>query len=325
MIQRIAICLIIAIGLTVVNAQTTINLRGKVSNKAGNPVSNAIVTLVKQGISDTTGADGMYAIAGGTGVQLPLLMPQNQFISMSNGFVIFSLPAPSPVKVEIFDTKGDLIKREVKQNAITGFYRFKIEENAHASKLLIIKASIGQDQVILRYLPVHNSMYAVRNGAGSGVGVEKNGFVKLAAVNDTLKTTAPNYKTQITAITSYDQLVNITLDTAGGGGVKPSAGCLRSHPEGKIGSTSSVCRTTTIRTRPIGCGSRSTASAVRLRAWPTLRAMSITESGNLRIRPARRGPRYSARPKVWYRLSWVGRPRWVGTTKAVLTSSFSAQ
>jgi polyhydroxybutyrate depolymerase len=225
MIQRIAICLIIAIGLTVVNAQTTINLRGKVSNKAGNPVSNAIVTLVKQGISDTTGADGMYAIAGGTGVQLPLLMPQNQFISMSNGFVIFSLPAPSPVKVEIFDTKGNLLKREVKQNAITGFYRFKIEENAHASKLLIIKASIGQDQVILRYLPVHNSMYAVRNGAGSGVGVEKNGFVKLAAVNDTLKTTAPNYKTQITAITSYDQLVNITLDTAGGGGVKPSAGC----------------------------------------------------------------------------------------------------
>ena len=225
MYKRIVTSIFILIGLTV-NAQTTINLRGTVSNKAGQPIANAIVALVKQGISDTTGADGMYTIVSGTGVRLPLLMPQNQFISLSNGFVIFSLPAPSPVKVEIFDTKGNLLKRELKQNAVTGFYRFKIAENARAraSKLLIIKASIGQDQVTLRYFPVHKSNYRVSNTNESGMLVERNNFVKLAAVDDTLKTSAANYKTQVTPVTSYDQQVNITLDTVSGD-VKPSSGC----------------------------------------------------------------------------------------------------
>jgi hypothetical protein len=223
--QRIAICLFIAIGLTV-SAQTTVNLRGTVSNKAGQPIANAVVTLAKQGIKDTTGADGAYSIINGTGVQMPLLMPQSRFISLSNGFVIFSLPDPSPVKVEIFDTKGNLLKREVKQNAVTGFYRFKIAEDsrARASKLLIIKASIGQEQVTLRYFPVHNSTYMVSNTVKSGTRIEKNSFIKLAAINDTLKTAAANYKTQATAVTSYDQQVNITLDTVSGG-VKPSSGC----------------------------------------------------------------------------------------------------
>jgi hypothetical protein len=228
--QPIAFCLFILIGL-MVNAQTAINLRGTVSNKAGKPIANAIVTLVKQAKSDTTGADGAYSILNGTGVQLPLLLPKNQFISMSNGFVIFSLTTPSPVKVDIFDIKGNLLKSELKQNTAAGFYRFKIAENSRtrASKLLIIKASIGQEQVTLRYLPVNNGNNPAGNVRESGLRAGKNSFVKLAAVNDTLRTAAPNYKTQITAVTSYDQLVNITLDTAGGS-AQPSAGCGKEPP-----------------------------------------------------------------------------------------------
>ena len=71
MYQRIMFYLFILIGVTV-NAQT-INVRGKVSNKAGEPVSNVIVELLRQNLKDTTGTDGNYAIVSNNIVLLPVL------------------------------------------------------------------------------------------------------------------------------------------------------------------------------------------------------------------------------------------------------------
>jgi len=96
------------VGLTV-NAQT-INVHGTVSNQAGKPIANAIVKLVKQQLADTTGADGAYSITKPDVAVLPLLIPQNRTIFMDKGFLEFSLPNPSPVKIEIFDVKGNLLK-----------------------------------------------------------------------------------------------------------------------------------------------------------------------------------------------------------------------
>ena len=48
--KHLAFCLVCLIGLTA-SAQT-INLRGVVSNSAGKPVANAIITLVKQGLTE---------------------------------------------------------------------------------------------------------------------------------------------------------------------------------------------------------------------------------------------------------------------------------
>jgi hypothetical protein len=53
-----------------VNAQTTVNLSGTVSNQAGKPIAGAIVSLVKQQLKDTTGTDGAYNITRGD-VPLP--------------------------------------------------------------------------------------------------------------------------------------------------------------------------------------------------------------------------------------------------------------
>ena len=64
MCQRIALYLVMLIGMTV-NAQTTVNLSGTVSNQAGKPIAGAIVSLVKQQLKDTTGADGAYNITRG--------------------------------------------------------------------------------------------------------------------------------------------------------------------------------------------------------------------------------------------------------------------
>lgn len=223
--QRIAFCLAILIGLTV-NAQT-INLRGVVSNQAGKPIANAILTLVKQGLKDTTGTDGAYSFTKSTAVVMPMLVPQNTNIFMNRGFLEFSLPNASPVKIEIFDVQGNLLKREAFKTAPAGFYRFNIEENARAVKLLVVKASIGRDEFTFRYLPLHSNKYTVNSSAESYI-PSSGKLAKIAAIDDTLKITAPNYKAKAIPITSYDLQQNITLDSNSADGKNapgPSVGC----------------------------------------------------------------------------------------------------
>jgi poly(3-hydroxybutyrate) depolymerase len=220
MFQRIVFCIFMSIGLTV-NAQS-INLRGTVSNQAGKPIANAIVTLAMQGLKDTTGTDGAYSITKNTGVVLPLLIPGKEGIFLEKGILTFSIPDPSPVKIEIFDVKGNLLKKESVPNVPTGFYRFDIAKHSGAAKLLVIKASIGKREVMFRSLPL-NDGYLMNQSIASSAPAEGNRLIQLAAVNDTIKTTAAGYKAKAQAITSYDQVVNITLDTAGAAG--GSAGC----------------------------------------------------------------------------------------------------
>jgi hypothetical protein len=208
-----------------INAQT-VNLRGKVSNKAGEPIADAIVTLVGQDLKDTTKADGVYSIKQGDVSVLPLLQPQKRLISLDRGVITFSLPTMLPVMVEIFDIKGTLLKREIKPNAQAGFYRFNVAENARASKLLIINAFIDDEGVTFRYLPLYNGKYSIMNqSVVSSVKIGSK-LAKITAIDDTIKVAAANYTEKAIAITSYDQELDITLDTAGGtGDVKPSAGC----------------------------------------------------------------------------------------------------
>jgi poly(3-hydroxybutyrate) depolymerase len=222
MYQRLAFNLVILVGLTV-SAQT-INLRGTVSNQAAKPIANAIVTLAKQGLKDTTGPDGAYSITKNTGVILPLLIPGKEDIFLEKGILAFSIPNPSPVKVEIFDVKGNLLKKESVPNVPTGFYRFDIAKNSGAAKILVIRASIGLRSVTFRYLPLNNGRYGVNQSNGIGASFGDNKLAILAAISDTLKTTASGYTAKSTVIASYDQALNITLDTAGGG-ARPSPGC----------------------------------------------------------------------------------------------------
>ncbi len=208
----------------------TVNLRGKVTNTSGSPIAKAVVTLTGQDLSDTTGADGAYGITATGIAQLPLLTPRNRLISLDKGILSFSLPVPSPVMIEIFDVRGMLLKRETKPNAQAGFYRFNVAEYAHASKLLLIKTAIGNEGLTFRYLPLDNGKFAMNSSVLRRT-EPVSGLAKVAAVDDTLKITAANYKEKSVAITSYDQELNITLDTIGGSGdVIPSVGCGKEPP-----------------------------------------------------------------------------------------------
>lgn len=219
MYQRITICLFLSLAFTA-NAQI-INLHGKISNLAGQPIANAIVTLANQGLKDTTGIDGEYSISNTTAAISPkALIPQMRSIVVEKGFLEFSLPDPSPVRVEIYDVRGQLLKRELLQNASSGFYRFNIDKNYH-TKLLIIRTSIGRDEFTFRYLPFKGT-YLVNQKSETATFVSGS-FAKMAAVDDTIKVTAAGYSARAIAISTYDQLLNITLETAGN--VGRSSGC----------------------------------------------------------------------------------------------------
>jgi poly(3-hydroxybutyrate) depolymerase len=237
MCKRIVFCITILVGLAL-GAQSTINLHGTVSNQAGKAVANAIVTLVGQGLRDTTGADGAYTITKGNVSVLPLLIPHNRTMFVNGNFLEFSLPYPASVKVDIFDAQGTLLKREALSNAATGFYHLKLSDNTRAAKLLIIKASIDQDEMMFRCLPLHNGQYVADQLNKKGEPAMENRLAKITAITDTLKITAAGFQTKTVAITSYEnQLQNISLDSSGSKNAPgPSIGCGKSFSTLKSGT-----------------------------------------------------------------------------------------
>ena len=214
MYQRMLLCFIVLIAVTV-KAQT-INVRGTVSTVAGKPVPNAIVSLVRQGLKDTTRTDGKYSISKSTAVKLPYLPPETDQMSLNRGVLMLRVTHPSAVNVEIFNAKGNLLKKEWLPDALAGDYRLDIANNYRATNMLVIHASIGSHAMTFRYLPFNNGAFAVNPSSESSNPIGGN-LAKIAAVNDTLKTTATGYMANAAPISAYDTIVNVTLDSGAAG------------------------------------------------------------------------------------------------------------
>jgi glucuronoarabinoxylan endo-1,4-beta-xylanase len=216
MYQRNAFCFAVLTVLAA-NASTVVSLEGIVSKKTGQPVANAIVTLARQAMKDTTGADGRYSLTRNVAVEFPSLVPHTEEISIVSGVVRFTLSNSSPVKIEIFDINGTLLKKEVLKNAAAGAYRFDIAENCRATNLLVIKAAIGKREMSFPYVRLNSRKYPL-NQSGAFISSTGGGVAQMSAILDTLKITAAGFQTKTVTITSYEnQQQNITLDSAGSG------------------------------------------------------------------------------------------------------------
>jgi poly(3-hydroxybutyrate) depolymerase len=236
--RRAGIFATILFGFTV-NAQT-VNLQGVVSNSGGQPVGNAIVTLVRQAMKDTTGTDGKYSFGSTVAVQLPTIVLPTEVIVMNNGVLQFTLSNSSPVKVEIFDVKGNLLKKEEVKSAAAGVYRLNIAKNCRATGLFVIKAAIGKREVSFPYMTLNNGKYTLNQSGAYYASPTERGVALMAAVLDTLKVTANGFQTKTVVITSYEnQQQNITLDTNVSNGKNPpcpSGGCGKDLSDLKSGT-----------------------------------------------------------------------------------------
>lgn len=212
--HRIFFCFIALIGF-VINAQNVdINLRGRVTS-GGNAVADAIVTLMGQNLKDTTDNNGNYSIKKTTVAVLRSIVPQAEKITFSKGVLELSLLKSSPLKTEVFDVKGKLLKREVRQNAPAGVYRMNIAELSSVSNVLIITASIGERTMTCRYLPLQNGNYLLKTSDENIVSPSSGKLAKLAAVVDSIKVEKAGFKTKVVAVELYDATVNISLEPSG--------------------------------------------------------------------------------------------------------------
>lgn len=198
----------------IINAQM-VNIRGNVTDKAGKGISNAILSLVVQGLKDTTQTDGSYSITRpGVGVARPIT-PSSERIMMDKGVLEFTLSCPSQVKVEMYDVKGTLLKKEVMRKAPAGVFRMDLASSPLAEKLLVINATIGSRSMTFRYLPTSTGKFTV-NSSFEGAKRYDGGFAKLAEVVDTLKVNANGFLPGSFPVTRLDTTINITLDSING-------------------------------------------------------------------------------------------------------------
>src|SRR5690349_2741010 len=87
----------------------TINVRGKVSGSGGQALGMAVVELVKRGLKDTTGTDGMFSLSGSVALRRA---PATEGMSLEGGVLRIALAHSAPVTVEVFDVRGNQLRME---------------------------------------------------------------------------------------------------------------------------------------------------------------------------------------------------------------------
>jgi poly(3-hydroxybutyrate) depolymerase len=210
-----------------VHAQT-IHVRGKISNQAGQAVAGAIVELSGRKLKDTTASDGMFSIKDpSTGVRWGT-SPLAGRIALDGNTLELALSGSHDVKIEVFDVKGNLLRREAMAQAAAGDYRWNLSGKTASDNLMIIKASIDGQTQTFRHLPSFGNGHAARRTASDQETMAAR-LAKAAAVIDTLNVTASGFAPKSLQISGYDSMVNVTLDPSGDGGLKnppqKSSGC----------------------------------------------------------------------------------------------------
>ncbi len=191
-----------------VNAQF-IHVRGKVTDVAGKPIANAIVELLNAKLKDTTGADGLYSLGSPSNAARPFSVLSSSKVRIDRGTLEIALDEAAPVRIEIFDVKGNLLEKLSLDKASAGSYRLNLAGRGLADNLLIVKATIGNQVKVLPCLPPVG-------GGMAASGLEYAGPVggilaKEAAFEDTLKVSASGYQQQTFALASTDSVQDITL------------------------------------------------------------------------------------------------------------------
>lgn len=213
-----AVGILVAFGSTL-QAQT-INVRGRVSNGAGQPVANAVVELVQQGVKDTTGSDGNYSLTkpGVSNRRIPATFSES--MRLENGFLEITVGKPSPLKIDVFDVKGNLQKKESLTEAQPGVYRLDIAPPLPSDEMLVVQASIGPLVQTFRYFPSRNDISG-RNSVYASARPAGRMLAKAAAAVDTLRISAAGFSTKKIGIASFDTTANVTLDSTGTSGGVP--------------------------------------------------------------------------------------------------------
>lgn len=181
-----------------------VDLNGVVSNSSGTPVANAIVSLARIGLKDTTGTDGFYAFASvPSGVS-----SRNELASgvrFAGRSLVVSLASPTSVSLDVFDVHGGLLQSIALPNASVGIARLDLSEAFAKAPMLLGRLRIGSATTTFRALTMGGNAFLQDGGAVSGA-------ARALAVVDTLSVSAPGYVSKSVAVESYTNMLNVVLE-----------------------------------------------------------------------------------------------------------------
>jgi hypothetical protein len=192
----------------------TIDLNGKVTDTNGNPIKDAIVTLLGKDMADTTGSNGVYFLHMVDITAMSFFtIPQCESISLQRGVIKLSLPEAASMSIEVFDIQGNVIDRVERLQASAGIYYFDILEKTRTPRMMVVRASIGSRFSTFRYLPLQQQLQLVGK-KNLAVSSDHHALSKQLADVDSLEVTAAGYKTKVVTISSYEGDIDVMLDKA---------------------------------------------------------------------------------------------------------------
>jgi hypothetical protein len=189
----------------------TIAVNGKVTDQSGKAISGAAVTLLSKNLSVTSNASGEYSLKATGVANSDRILPGAEAISLNSGSVMVRLMKAAPLRIELFDMRGNLLERVLDNPPSAGCFRFNVTKPALAAKVMLVRVSIGKSTLNFRYL----TLYEGRGGVASAVDFPAGrGLAKAQAIVDTLKASAAGYTAKKVPISSYEATVDIMLDAS---------------------------------------------------------------------------------------------------------------
>lgn len=208
---RIAAALLIST-LWISGSTQSIELTGKVSNTKGTPIAGATLSLALQkNVSATTDSKGAFTLTA-VGVNAPVpLLPNSDVIAINNNVITVSLTKSAPVKIDLFDMRGNLLEKISEHASAAGTYSFNLATHRFATSMMVVRVAAGGTTSTFQYLPFRNGnrLISAPVGAASSTGR----LAKIQATVDTLRVFAAGYTPKNVPISSYTTPVNVTLDT----------------------------------------------------------------------------------------------------------------
>jgi hypothetical protein len=200
--------------LSTVTFSEEIKITGKVTNQGGQPISGAVITLKGKNLKDTTDTKGEYSIVkSNVAVDPSSFLVRTDKITMSNGKLRINLLKPAQVKIEIYDVSGNLLKSEINQSISAGEYTYNFNTYEFAPRMTAVRVVTGAQSTTFRLFQTTNNQNVISLNAPQIETFAKATLAKIQSAIDQLNVAAPNCTTKVVSVTSYYQVINITMDT----------------------------------------------------------------------------------------------------------------
>ncbi len=186
----------------------TISVSGKVTNTSGQPLSGVVVQLISAGLSDTTGADGLYLLSGsGTAIVQPLdSRPSLEGISYRRGHFVFRAEAPVFVRARLFSVAGALASTIFSGTLRQGITQVPCDLGRHGRALYLLDVSGAQEHSVYKVVSTSANSWGMSRVSTA----TEPGLSKTAAV-DWLQATKPGYASHVERLDSTRGVINITM------------------------------------------------------------------------------------------------------------------